>query len=237
MSEFIEELTGLKNKEQFAEWLWKSLGDLHRQRPSNGKKNQRELYHFMITNGMESPVEVLAVSYRRYVREREKELYRKAIGLALRKCAQEANTEQVNQIAGDLIYLLGYIGAVEALDGLLELLAGEHPELLYACMANIQAIKPCDELFHFMAELVQGPYFDDGYIFSAIKIMVDCRLESSMEIVDGLGRRISKLYKKVKERGTDEESVYWETVTELFASNGEIMKKILFYSTEQKQSG
>ncbi len=232
MSKFIERLLLLQTEEQVAGWLWQSLLDLH------SVNRQSELYRFMAAaNDMESPEEALAdIYYRCYC---DKEMYRKAIGCALRRCAREPWAE-VNQIVDDLIYLIGYIGAVEALDGLLALLsvvAGEHPEVLYACMANIQAIEPCGELFDFMAELVQGLYFDDSYIFSAIKIMVDCRPNSFIEIVDGLGRRISKLYKKVKERGADEESVYRETVAELFASNSEIMEKILFYSTEQKQSG
>lgn len=230
-------MSKLQTEEQFAEWLWKSLGDFYR--APSGDKKRSELYSFMIINDTESPAEALATVYRRYVCE--KATYRRAIGRALRRCAQEADAE-VFQIADDLIYLLGYTGAVEALDGLLEAMfsesiAGEYPELLYACMANIQAIEPCDGLFDFVAKLVKSPYFDDGYIFSAIKIMVDCRPESSIEIVESLGKRISNLYNKVKRFGVGEESVYRETVAELFASNGEIMKKILFYSTEQKRSG
>lgn len=123
-------------------------------------------------------------------------MFRQAIGDILQEHGN--NKDAPLTALRDLIYLISIIKAVESLGSLLPtvgngFLGKRHPDILYDVLANLQMFAPSPQIYELMLNLMNSENFDDGYLFTAIKILVSCEPSHASDLVDTLSPRLSKL--------------------------------------------
>ncbi|MFH1510518.1 MAG: hypothetical protein ABIF10_02410 [Candidatus Woesearchaeota archaeon] len=232
MSELTEGLSDIKLPEQYAAWLWDVLAELY---PKFGEVDRdSRLYRFIkgrTATGIDSPLDALNLVYKRCIPAPSQNGFRHAIGTALKRCA-ESTDRKVFRPTSDLVYLLGATKAVEALEGLLEVnstefIAINHDSLLFDTIANVKSLPSNDTVYSFTSNLVQVPFFDDGYLFDALGIMLDCKPDAG--IVDKYGERIRGLYSLIK-GDKEEEAAYWNAIDLNFSMQSTVIEMIRSYS-------
>ena len=220
MLELTNGLSEMQSPGQYAGWLWDTLTDFY---PNSNEVNRNSrLYKFIEEKELESPVEALNIIYEDHLSSAAKTDFRHAIGISLHKCTETTDKRAFN-ILSDLVYLAARTGAVEAFDSLLEVnsdefIANNHDRILFETMG-----------VEFTRNLVDGPFFDDGYLFEAIETMVGCKPDSYGEIVNGYGERIQRFYGAVH-GDKDEESAYWDGVNDIFVRHPEVKEMIHSFS-------
>ncbi|MBS3050947.1 MAG: hypothetical protein J4400_02260 [Candidatus Aenigmarchaeota archaeon] len=232
----LEDLSGLETPEQYADWLLKNLEELHQlpedQVPTKYKVNhESQLWLFTLYNHLESPLDALEKAYRSIPEER-RQPFRQAIGIALHRCA-EIEDPIILPVVEYLTYLIGAAGATEALDGLLETASNEyvaenHRSIFYDAISSVMTLAPDDRVFDFTHNLANNPYFNDGLLFDAMKIMIECRPDDYRQIVGENGQRIQRLYGTVK--GKEPEPRYWRKVDLLFEDYPDVKGMIRDFS-------
>jgi len=232
MATFTERLSKLEKPEEFADWLWGSLAELYL---VNGNRinHNSEIYIFELINSADDPVDALSMAYNQYVPSYNQSSFRQAIGIALRKCTKTEDPKVFN-IVDDLTYLISNTKATEALDGLLETvsnkyIAENHNRILYNILSILPGLGPSDKVFDVTYNLVNSPFFDDGYIFAAIGVMIGCKPNDCLKIVDEFGEKIQRLYGAV--HGIkEEETAYWEAVNQCTTKYPTVKKRIRSFS-------
>lgn len=185
-----ETLTRLDSREAFAKWLWTALSSLY------SKGDNQHLLIIIEEKDFDSVTGALAYLYERYVLGTKQLMFRQAIGDVLREHGNDKDAPL--DALRDLIYLISMIEAAESLDSLLPtvgngFLGKRHPDILYDIFANLLTFAPSPQIYELILNLMNSENFDDGYLFTAIKILVSCEPSHASDIVDTLSPRLSKL--------------------------------------------
>ncbi|MFA6089316.1 MAG: hypothetical protein WC755_05605 [Candidatus Woesearchaeota archaeon] len=238
MTELIKRLQGLEKPKQFADWLWKSLEEFYLLKDTTEESiiNQKSPLYLFITkhNNLESTVVGIAKIYDENIPKKSQTSFRQSIGITLHKSTKIKDNKIFNVI-DDLIYLTIQTKAVEALDGLLEVNSNKYIAsqniILYDTLACVQSLVPNNKVFEFTRKLVEVPSFEDGYIFVAIAIMLECKPDNYKEIINNYKQRIQKLYAScAKSEGNKEKEAYFEVVDSSFAKHPDAKNMILSLS-------
>lgn len=212
MSEEFAEIDRLNTAKKFADWLWQMLFLLYRSPYS------KEVQDFWLLNNRQGcPSLTLAHIYEKYVPEGKRSMFCQAIGELLHRHIKETGAPE--EIFEDLIYL---ISKIEAFDLLGELslavknrLAGKKSsEILYSTLAVLLGFTPRREAYEAASLLINCDGFDDGYLFVAIRILVECKPAQAKRIIAELKPRIVNRYQLACDR---KQSVnFWETIDDIF---------------------
>jgi hypothetical protein len=203
---------GQFTREEFADWLWRGLQLFYSSPPSN-KINAFDDVGYLILQ-QESVCEGLAYVYENYVPESKRLLFRQAIGDVLRERGS-INSEPINAFL-DLIYLTARINATESLSALLPIIGNgpmgkQNPDVFFDTFAVLRSLAPSIHAYEAAFDLINSANFDDGYIFEAIKVLVECEPSQTAKFILFLEPRLSQLRKETRELGGDE----WLTFCEV----------------------
>lgn len=193
------------DREQFADWLWRGLRSFYTGPASARGRAFDHLGAFILQQ--ESIVEGIARVYEEYVPEAKQLLYRQALGDVLRN---QANVPEAPMPAfQNIIYLMARIKAVESLDALVPTVGTGYmgrraPEILYETMAALRYLAPSQQAYNVVGELISSPNFDDGYLFEAMKVLIECQPSLTTKTVLNLLPRLNRLREKAMELGGEE---------------------------------
>ncbi len=193
------------DREQYADWLWRSLLQFYAS-PSSDKDAFAPVSS--LVRQQETLSEGLAQVYELYVPEHQKLLFRQALGDVLRN---HSNSVDVPSVAfQDLIYLIARIGATESLGALVPtvgsgLLGKVDPTILYDSFSILKYLAPSSSAFDTVLALVDSANFDDGYLFDAMTVLIECEPSRTSEIVLRLEPRITRLRSNIWALGSQEE--------------------------------
>jgi hypothetical protein len=193
------------DREQYADWLWRGLRAFYSRKPA---ERIGAFDHVgLIIAQQDSVCEGLTRVYEEYVPESRKLSFRRAIGDVLRE--QTNNQDAPIEAFQDLIYLIMRIRASESLGSLLPavgngLVGRRQPEIFYETLAALRLLAPSAQAFEVARGLVVSANFDDGYLFEATKVLVECEPSSVSAIVLEFEPRLSELRQACLELGGDE---------------------------------
>lgn len=192
------------DREQFADWLWRGLRMFY-----SGAAARRHAFDpcsaFILQQ--DSIVEGLARVYEEYVPEENQLMFRQALGDVLRN---QANVPEAPMPAfQNIIYLMARIKAVESLDALVPTvgtgyLGRRAPEFLYETMAALRYLAPSQQAYNAVCEMISSPNFDDGYLFDAMKVLIECQPSQTAKTLLELIPRLTHLREQAMELGGEE---------------------------------
>lgn len=183
------------DREAYADWLWRGLLQFYVSLSADSAAFDPVS---SLIRQQETISEGLAQIYEEYIPANKKLMFRQAIGDVLR---DHSNNEDVPVVAfQDLIYLIARIKATESLGALVPtvgsgLLGKRHPEILYESFSVLKYLAPSSSAFGTAFALVDSANFDDGYLFEAMNVLIECEPSHTSEIVLKLEPRITKLRK------------------------------------------
>lgn len=203
---------GQFTREEFADWLWRGLKSFYSSTPSDKNDAFDDFGHIILQQ--ESVCEGLACVYENYVPESKRLLFRQAIGDVLREQGR-SNKELINAFS-DLIYLIARIDAYESLSAFFPIIGNgpmgkENPDVFFDVFAVLRSLTPSDHAYKTAFDLINSANFDDGYLFEAIKVLIDCKPSKAAQSILFLEPRLSQLRKDVRELESDE----WITFCEV----------------------
>lgn len=202
------------DREAYADWLWRGLFKFYTSPSSNGEAFAPVC---SLIRQQETLSEGLAQVYEEYISADKQLLFRQAIGDVLR---DHSNIETVPMVAfQDLIYLIARIRAIESLGALLPtvgsgLLGKQHPEILYDSFSILKYLAPSSSAFDTVFALVNSSNFDDGYLFEAMSVLIECEPSRTSEIVLRLEPRITQLRKDIWTLDDEERAAFCEAADE-----------------------
>jgi hypothetical protein len=203
--ENIREIFSQFDRDEFANWLWNGLRSLYASRPSD-RVNAFQHVGWQILQ-YESVDKGLARFYEEYVPDSRQLLFRQAIGDVLRRHANDHDAPL--DAIRDLIYLITRIKADESLSALYPTvcngyLAEQYPGILYDAITILRSRAPSEKAYKTASNLIDCANFEDGYLFEAIKVLVECEPSYVSRILIKYEERLSKLFRDVKDKGGDE---------------------------------
>lgn len=203
------------DREKFADWLWRGLRSFYTS-PSSERIRTFDGAGILIVQ-QESLCEGLARVYEECTQEPKQVMFRQAIGDVLRDQANNPNAPF--DAFRDLIYLIARIRATESLSALLPTVGtgylGKHyPNILYDTVAVLRSLAPSTQAYKTAFSLINCANFDDGYLFEAMKVLVECEPSCASEIVLKLEPRLSQLRQAAQERGGDEWTAFCEVAAD-----------------------
>jgi hypothetical protein len=171
----LDRLSGF-GRDEFADWLWTGLREFYASPPSERARSFGGAGLEILQR--ESICEGLAQIYERYVPGSKQLLFRKAIGDVLRRHANDGDAP-VDGIL-DLVYLIMRVRADESLDALVPtvgngFLGQKYPKILYATITSLRSLAPSMQAYKTALNLIRSTNFDKGYLFEALKVLVECR--------------------------------------------------------------
>ena len=180
----------------FAEWLWVSLQSFYISSFSKGGNKHIRL----LIEEQESVCEVLVYIYEKCVPNTKQLMFRQAIGDVLREHGDDKDAPI--SAFQDLIYLVARIRAAEPLSALLPtvgngLLGKRQPSLLYETFAVLKSFTPSPQIYEMVYDLISSVNFDEGYLFEAIKILIDCEPSHASDIINAIKPRLVELRQTV----------------------------------------
>jgi hypothetical protein len=201
------------DREQYADWLWRGLQAFYE---TPAERAYAFEPHGLLIVQQESVCEGLAQVYGEYVPQRKKLMFRRAIGDVLRE--QANNHEAPIDACRDLIYLLARIRANESLGALLPAVGNGFvgkrlPAILYETFAALRLLAPSWQAYEAARDLAYSANFDDGYLFEATKVLIECEPSRVAEIVLEFEPRLSKLREDCKRLG-DHDGDEWTAFCE-----------------------
>lgn len=202
-------------REEFADWLWRGLRSFYTSPPSDRVRAFDDMGLLIIKQ--ESVCEGIARIYEQYVAERRKLMFRQAIGDVLR---EHANDQKAPIPAfQDLIYLLGRIKATESLSALLSIVCSgflkrRYTDVLYETFAVLRSLAPSIYAYDTAFALVNCLNFDDGYLFEAIKVLVECQPSQASKIILMLEPRLTQMRQFTQDIGGDEWNAFREAAND-----------------------
>jgi hypothetical protein len=195
------------DRKMFADWLWRGFLSFYDPPPSETKRIHAFGPFGLIIRQQESIIDGLARVYEKYVPKSRKLMFRQAIGDVLRE--QGNNADAPLPALEDLIYLIARIKATEALDALPPavgngFLGERQSAILYDTLSTLGSLAPSSQVYEVVSELINSANFNDGYLFEAIKILVECRPLHVAAIILSLEHRLTKLRQITQQLGGDE---------------------------------
>lgn len=203
------------DREMFADWLWRGLRTFYDSSPPD-RVRAFDPAGFLIIQ-QESVSEGLAYVYHHYVPDSKRLMFRQAIGDVLREKGNDQNAPI--PAFQDLIYLLVQIRATESLTALLPtigngLLGQRYPDILYETVAALRLLAPSVQAHETASSLINSNNFDDGYLFEAIKVLIECQPSLAAATVLSLKPRLNQLRQAVLEKGRTEYIVFNEAAND-----------------------
>lgn len=228
--ELTQRFSDMKKPEQYGNWIYNSLTNFY-----DNSKPWDELTALVSLTSAETPSDAFSRVYSDCVLPCSRENFNQGIGVVLNKYSKISDDNIFKPIK-DLVFLVGRTNAVEAFDGLLDVNSAEfitknYDEIFGDTFANIGGMKPKKSVYDFTRKLVNTPFFHNGYIFSAIDILIDDRSENPIKLIDKFGERIQEHYNSVKDN-EGEKSAYWEAVDFYFSRHLEIVERIKVFSRD-----
>lgn len=186
--EITAELTQVNTKEALAEWLWNMLLLTY--------SKKEGLMSLIRAQNLESPMDSLVIIYEECIPSTKQLIFRQAIGDILSNKGNDENAPL--DPLEDLIYLIARIKATEPLKALLPtvgngLLGKRYPDILYVTFACLLSFRPSSEVYKVTLDLTSSENFDDGYLFTAIKIIKDCDPSGAPGIINDFMPRLINL--------------------------------------------
>ncbi|MEK7097241.1 MAG: hypothetical protein AAB906_00125 [Patescibacteria group bacterium] len=223
-----DRLSKLKTDEEIATWMFNLLYMIH----SPNEDDQGEICSDTIEiKSYDSFSEGLQEVYLCLENAESKDLFRKAIGRALQKCAENEKTIPAIEV---LMYLIIRIKAPEALDDLFRLAVNgfireKEKPYLSTCICVPMSLKPDIRVFEFTRSMIDTAVFKEKHLLTAIKIMAQSQpdREKMYKIIEKLGPRISNLYKKVQLN--KEEDLCWKIFNRLYLNMPDIADRVKTY--------
>jgi len=203
------------DRDAFADWLWRGLRSFYSSPPSE-RVNAFD-YAGLLIMAQESVSEGLGQVYDECVPESQKLMFRQAIGDVLREHGNDPGAP--TPAFQDLIYLVVRIRATESLKALLPtigngLLGKRYPDILYDTIAALRFLAPSARAYDAALDLIDSPNFDDGYLFEALKVLVECEPSRTSGIVLMFELRLSDLRRSVQNLGEDEWNAFCEAAND-----------------------
>lgn len=197
------------DRQQFADWLWRGLYSFYNAPLPDRGSTFDNAGHIILE--YESICEGLAVVYEELVPSNRQLAFRQAIGDVLRE--KSGDNSELVQAFQDLIYLIIRIKAYESLSSLLPsvgngVIGKQYPEILYETIAALASLAPSDYAYKTATNLINSANFDDGYLFEAIKVLVECKPNDTAKVVLNLEPRLTQLYIRTKQLGGDEYKIF-----------------------------
>lgn len=199
-------------RHEFADWLWRGLRKFYASPPS--KREDSFQYVGWQIMQYESICEGIAQIYEEYVPDSKQLLFRQAIGDVLRKHANDYDAPR--DAIRDLIYLIIRIKANESLSALLPavgngFLGQLYPDILYVTITSLRSLAPSMQAYKTASGLIDSTNFDEGYLFEAIKVLVECKPTHVSRILVALEPRLSNLFRLAEAIRGDEWVAFCDT--------------------------
>jgi len=196
---------------QFADWLWRGLQSFYALPPSDRAMAFDHVGLQIIQQ--ESICAGLALIYEEFVPEPNQLIFRQAIGDVMRKQGNNPNAPE--SAFSDLIYLLMRIRATESLSALLPavgngLIGKRCPDILYETITALKSLAPSTPAHDTARDLIDSINFDEGYLFEATKVLIECEPSRISQIVLDFEPRLSQLRETTYELGGNEWTVFCE---------------------------
>lgn len=206
-------------RQEYADWLWRGLRSFY-SLPARERVRAFD-YVGVSVSRQESLCEGLAHVYETYVPDARKLSFRQAIGDVLRD--QSDNENAPLAACQDLIYLLVRTRATESLGSLLPAVGNglpgrRRPSLLFDAVAALRSLAPSTYAYQTAREIVSAANFDDGYLFEAIKVLVECEPSRIAVLLRELEPRLSDLRRQaegLRAGNEDEWTAFSEAANEL----------------------
>lgn len=211
-SDFLEQLFAQYDREKFADWIWRGLLSFYTVSPAERAATFDNAGGLILQ--YESVCEGLAVIYEDFVPANKQLSFRQAIGDILREKSHDYS--DLFSVFQDLIYLIIRLKANESLSALLPtvgngVLGKRYPGLLYETITALGSLAPSDYAYKTAFKLIDSVNFDDGYLFEAMKVLIECKPDDTAKIVLKLEPRLTQLYWKTKHIGRDEFKIFCDT--------------------------
>jgi len=224
--DYFRKLFKQYDREKFADWFWRGLYSFYNAPASKRGESFDEAGRIILE--YESICEGLAIIYEEFVPPKKQLAFRQAIGDVIREKSNDYS-EMVHAFQ-DLIYLIIRIKASESLSSLLPTVGSgvfgqQHPEVLYETITALASLAPSDYAYKTASTLIDSANFDDGYLFEAIKVLVECKPSDAAKIVLKFEPRLTQLYTSTKKIGGVEFKVFCEAAedwAEVLLSKGTI---------------
>ncbi len=189
----------------FADWLWTGLRKFYTSSPSDRKSVFRPFDAFIAHQ--ESLSKGIAIVYQERIPDDRKLMFRRAIGDVLREHANDLDAPI--PAFQDLLYVLLRTKAVESLSSLIPavgngLLGRRYPDILYETFTVLKSLAPSAHVYDTTLELINCINFDDGYIFEAMKVLIECEPPRAASTILLFESRLSRLRKETLALGGDE---------------------------------
>lgn len=225
-NDFFKQLFALYDREKFADWLWRGLHSFYTVSPVERATTFDNAGHLILQ--YESICEGIAAIYEDFVPANKQLSFRQAIGDVLRE--KSADHSDLLPAFQDLIYLIIRLKANESLSALLPtvgngVLGQRYPDILYETITALGSLAPSDYAYKTAFNLIDSANFDDGYLFEAIKVLVECKPSDTAKIVLTFEPRLTQLYMKTKHIGGVEFKVFCDAAedwAEFLLSRGTI---------------
>lgn len=208
-SDSIEKQFAQYDRKKFADWIWRGLQAFYTVPPA------KRAATFDNAGGLilqyESVCEGIAAIYEKFVPANKQLSFRQAIGDVLRE--KSPDYSDLFPAFQDIIYLIIRLKATESLSALLPtvgsgVLGKQHPDILYETITALRYLAPSENSYKITSKLIDSVNFDDGYLFEAMKVLIECKPDYTANIVLELEPRLTQLYKKTKDIGEDEFKIF-----------------------------
>lgn len=199
------------DREQFADWLRRGLQAFYKFPPSD-RAMAFEFVGLHIVQQL-SVSAGLAFVYENFVPRANQLKFRQAIGDVMRKFANDATVPKA--AFSDLIYLIMRIRASESLNALFPvvgngLIGKKYPDVLYEAITALRSLAPDTAAYDTARNLINSTNFDDGYLFEATKVLVECEPSQTSKVVLDFEPRLSELHQRTHRLGCNEWSEFCE---------------------------
>lgn len=224
--DYFEKLFEPYDRQQFADWLWQGLYSFYNKPRSDRGATFNNAGSIILEH--ESVCEGIAYIYEKLVPANGQLAFRQAIGDVIRE--KSNNYSDYVQAFQDLIYLIIRIEANESLSSLLPTVGSgvfgrQHPKVLYETISALASLSPSEYAYETASDLIDSANFDDGYLFEATKILVECKPNDAAKIVLRFEPRLTQLFAITNRIGGNEYKVFCEAAenwAEFFLNKGTI---------------
>ena len=226
---FTERFADFNTSDEIADWLSRMLCLLYT------SPCLKEVQEFRFLNSeQEGPAFTMDFLYRECIPTEKKLMFRQAISNLLLRHEKDAKVPA--ETFEDLIYLVGRMKEVDLLDALASAVGNRlarkgEKKSLYLALAVLGFFAPATEVRKAVSSLMDSDGFDERYLFSALKILVECE-PAPMQldaIIKRFKSRIVNRYYRIRDGSIREMNEFWRAFEDIFSGNSdrEIRERIL----------
>ena len=174
--------------------------------------------------------------------------FREVLGDLFVRYLQQPRRERiaVSSSATSLLYVISYVKAYAQLAKVVEsfnaatLDEEEKAALLYALLSVLKSANPGKAIYEMLQKVIAGPHFDEGYVFEALQLELECRPRDANGAIHRYAPMIARLCsdktaqregEKVEQRDVDEAFSNLRECIEIARLNGRVNAVFSAYHT------